>query len=333
MAARRGRAAGAGGVEGSGRRGRGGAEGSDRRGRGGAEALRRRALGARVSSAAILAGLAGACAVLAAWEAIAAAEQERLVRKAARWLAPALDVLRSGREPTSPERRRLVLVGALSLAGAGWLVAGPLTGLALGMLAPWLARAVLRARRARRCDAIAAQVPAIARALADALAGGHSVRGALSAAARSGGVTGPAGEELLIADAALELGERTDDVLRELARRAGGGPCDTLVAAVLLQRDAGGDLAGLLRSLAVALEARGRVVAEARSATAQARFTAMLVTGLPIAGLALGELAQPGFVAGLLGEPLTAVLIASAVGLQVLALVCVRRIARVEEAR
>jgi tight adherence protein B len=286
-----------------------------------------------VSAAAILAGLAGVCAVLAAWEAIAAAEQERLVHAVARWLAPALDVLRSGREPTTPERRRLVLVGALSLAAAGWLVAGPLAGLALGTAAPWLARTALRVRGARRRQAIAAQAPVIARALADALAGGHSVRGAIAAAARSGGVPGPAGEELRAADAALELGERTDDVLRELARRAGPGPCETLVAAVLLQRDAGGDLSGLLRSLATALEARGRVVAEARSATAQARFTATLVTGLPLAGLALAELAQPGMLAGLVAEPATAVLVACALVLQVVAFVWVRRIARVAEVR
>jgi len=286
-----------------------------------------------MSPTAILAGLAGACAVFAAWEAIAAAEEERLARAAGRWLAPALDVVRSGREPTSPERRRLVLVGALSLMAAGWLVAGPLVALALGAAAPWIARAALRARGARRRAAIAAQAPAIARALADALAGGHSVRGALAAAARGGGVPGPAGEELRAADAALELGERTDDVLRELARRAGPGPCDTLVAAVLLQRDAGGDLAGLLRSLASALEARGRVVAEARSATAQARFTAMLVTGLPLAGLAFGELAQPGLLAGLVTQPVTAALIVSALVLQGIAVVCVRRIARPGEAR
>ena len=63
---------------------------------------------------------------------------------------------------------------------------------------------------------------------------------------------------------------------------------------MLLQRDAGGDLAALLRDLAAALEERGRVVADARSATAQARFTALLVTALPAAGLVLGELAQPG---------------------------------------
>ncbi|MEA2139869.1 MAG: tight adherence protein [Solirubrobacteraceae bacterium] len=282
-----------------------------------------------MTAAGLLAGIAAACAVLAVWEAIAAAEQERVVHAAARWLAPALAALRSGREPTSPQRRRLMLVAAASLVGAGWLAAGPWAGLALGAAAPWLARLVLRARQARRRAQVAAQAPAIARAIGDALAGGHSVGGALAAAAQGGGVAGPAGEELRLMAAALELGERTDDVLRAFARRAGPGPCDTLAAAILLQRDAGGDLTGLLRSLAAALEARGRVVAEARSATAQARFTALVVAGLPLAGLALGELGQPGFVVALVREPRTAVLVGLALVLQAIALLCVRRIARV----
>jgi len=287
-----------------------------------------------VSAAAALAGLAGVCAVLAAWEAIAAAEQERLVRTAGRWLAPGFEALRSGREPTSPERRRLVLVGALSLLGAGWLLAGLWAGIALGATAPWVARAVLRMRSRRRQAVIAAGAPAVARALADALAGGHSVRGALAAAAAGGGVPGPAGEELRTAAAMLELGERTDDVLRALARRAGAGSgLDTLVAAILLQREAGGDLAGLLRSLAGTLEERGRSLAEASSATAQARFTARLVSGLPVAGIALGELARPGFVVGLASQGLPALLVAAAIALQVLGLLCVRRIARIGEPR
>jgi tight adherence protein B len=278
--------------------------------------------------ASAFAGLAAVCAVLAAWEAIAAAEQERLVQAAARWLAPGLRALRAGRTPTNPERRRLVLVGLPSLLGAGWLLGGMWAGLAIAAAAPWAARAGLRMRRSRRRLAIATGAPAIARALADALSGGASVRGALAAAADGGGVPGPAGEELRAAAARLELGERTDDVLLELARRSGPGPLDTLVAAVLLQRDAGGDLPGLLRSLARALEDRARNVADARSATAQARFTALLVTGLPLAGVALAELADPGFVPALLAAPLPALLAAAAMVLQAVALVCVRRIAR-----
>jgi tight adherence protein B len=285
-----------------------------------------------MSAAVLLAGLAGACAVLAAWEAIAAAEQERVLQAARRWCAPVLDVLRSGREPTSPERRRLLALGTLALLGAGWLVAGAWAGVVLAATAPWTARAIVRLRLRRRRAAVAAGAPAIARALADALAGGHSVRGALSAAASDGTIAGPAGQELRRVAAALALGERTEDVLQALARRAGTGALDTLVAAVMLQRDAGGNLAALLRDLAAALEERGRVVADARSATAQARFTALLVSGLPVAGLALGELAQPGLLADLASDPVTAALVVAALVLEGVAFACVTRIARVAAA-
>jgi len=282
-----------------------------------------------MSAAALLAALAGVCAVLAACEAIGAVDEELVVRALRDWLEPALDVVRSGREPTDPERRRLVTLGMLSLLGGGWLLAGPWAGLALGAVAPWVARAALRSRRRRRASAIGAGVPAIARALADALAGGQSVRGAVCAAALDGNATGAAGEELRVAEAQLDFGARTEDVLLALARRGGRGPLDTLVAAVLLQRDAGGDLPALLRHLAVALEERNRVLADARSATAQARFTALLVTALPAAGLAFGELAQPGLVLGLAANPLTAPMVVSALVLQAIAFGCVRRIARI----
>ncbi|HVF77311.1 MAG TPA: type II secretion system F family protein [Solirubrobacteraceae bacterium] len=288
-----------------------------------------------MTAAVLLAALAGVCAVLATWEAIAVADEQRLVRSIRGWLAPAFDAVRSGREPTSPEQRRLTVLGAVSLLGGGWLLAGLWTGVALGAAAPWVGRAVVRMRRRRRAAAVAAGAPVIARVLADALAGGSSVRGALIAAARDGGVSGPAGEELRIASGALDLGERTEDVLAQLARRnAAGqshGPLDSIVAAVLLQRDAGGDLAALLRDLAAALEQRGRVLADARSATAQARFTALIVTGLPAAGLALGELVQPGSVPALAASPLTAAMVGLALILQAVAFVCVRRIARIGE--
>lgn len=291
---------------------------------------------APVTPAALLAAGSAACAVLAAWDALGAAEEARVARAAARWVARPLAVLRSGREPTSPERRRLALLGTLSLAGAGWLVAGPIIAALLAAAGPWVARSALAARRRRRTAALVAGAAGVARTLADALTAGHSVRGALIEAAAAGGsgaVPGPAGEELRAVGAALELGEPTETVLAGLAARARAPAYDVLVAAVLLQRDAGGNLAELLRSLAVALEERARVEADARSATAQARFTAMLVAGLPVAGAVLGELAQPGFLAGVAAEPLPAMLAGCALVLQVLALVLVRRIARVGEPR
>ena len=72
---------------------------------------------------------------------------------------------------------------------------------------------------------------------------------------------------------------------------------DTVVAACLLQRRAGGDLARLLRESARSMEEQSRLEGELRAATAQARFTGLLVVALPLGGALLAELASPGCLA------------------------------------
>ena len=278
----------------------------------------------------VLAGVAGAMAVAGAWEALAAIEQASLARALGRLLAPLAAARRDGRAPTAPERRRLALVGAGALLGGGWLVAGPLAGGACAAGGPLAARALLRTRRGRWRAEVAAGAPSAARAMADALAGGSSIRAAVALAAE-GGVPGAAGRELRAAAHSLRVGAPTDTALETLRRRAACASWDTIVAAILLQRDAGGDLAALLRSIAGGLEEAARVEADARSATAQARFTAWLVALLPVGAAALVALADPGYAAALLRAPLAPWLLGAAAACQLLACVLINRIARVGE--
>ena len=84
----------------------------------------------------------------------------------------------------------------------------------------------------------------------------------------------------------------------------------------------------LLRELAERLEEARRDDAEARTATAQARFTAWLVAALPAGAGVLAELAAPGTLASLAQAPLTAVLATVSIVLQAIAVLAVRRIAR-----
>ena len=168
---------------------------------------------------------------------------------------------------------------------------------------PAIAMAIVRARRRRFRQALAAAAPAVARALADALAAGHSVRGAIDTVAAS--VPGAAGHELQAASRALHLGARTEPTLERLRHRAASPAWDAIVAGILLQRDAGGDLPALLRDLAAALEAASRQDRDAIAATAQARFTARIVLVLPIGAALLAELAQPGMLATLITNPIS----------------------------
>jgi tight adherence protein B len=233
---------------------------------------------------------------------------------------------REGRAPTRPERRRLALLATGALAAAGWLLGGPALGVLAAVAGPALAIAAVTARRRRYAAELRSGAAGAARALADAIAAGHSVRGAIAAAAE--GTTGAAGNELRAAARAAALGDPTPEILERLRRRAATPAWDAIVAGILLQRDAGGDLAGLLRDQAEALEAADRIEREARTATAQARFTARLVLVLPAGAAALAELASPGLIAGLLAHPLSVWLVAMAAVLQATAVLAVARLGR-----
>ena len=277
----------------------------------------------------LLAALAAMSGVFGAWEALAVVEQVRPARAVGRALTPLRLAGRVGRAPTAPERRRLAIVGAGTLMAAGWLLAGPAAGILLGAVGPAAVGPVLAARQRRWRRALGDGAPGAARALADALAGGHSIHGALEGLGRADALPGAAGAELRAVAHRLALGVPTEEALIALRDRAAHPAWDTLVAAVLLQRQAGGDLAALLRSIAEAAEHARRVEADARSLTAQARATARLVAGLPCAALALGELLVPGTLGALAADPRSRLLLLAGATLAAAALIAIGRIARV----
>jgi tight adherence protein B len=277
--------------------------------------------------AVLLAAVAGGMCALAAREAVLATPA------AARWLATSVEpLLRAGREgyePDEAERRRLAAVGAMGLAAAALLVAGPIPAAVVAVAGPAAAASLIGRRRARYRRAVERGVPDIAGAIADALAGGRSVRGALAAASSS--LDGPAAVELARVRADLELGASTGEALSALRRRMKSGRIDSLVAALVSQQIGGGNLAALLRRHAAAAADRDRVAADARAATAQARFTGLLVVAMPTGAALFAELLEPGFVGRILADPAGTVLLVLAAALQLGGFAAIRRLSRIGE--
>jgi tight adherence protein B len=251
-----------------------------------------------------------------------------------RWLAEAVDPLRrAGREgyaPTEAERRRLALVGTGGLLVGALIVAGPGPAPLGAVAGPTAAAWAVAHRRARYRRAVERGLPHVATAVADALAGGQSVRAALVAAA--GSIDGPPGTELARLRAELELGASTADALGALRARLGSPRVDSFAVALLSQQLAGGDLVGLLRRFAGSAAERDRVVADARAATAQARFTGLLVVAMPAGAALFAELIEPGFVSGLLADGAAAALLAAAAAFQLAGFAAIRRLSRIEDA-
>jgi tight adherence protein B len=275
----------------------------------------------------LLAAVAGGTAAVAVREAIVASPA------LGRWLAATIEPLRrAGREgyaPTEAERRRLAALGTAALLIAGFMVIGPGPAPFLALAGPGAAAWALARRRARYRLAVERGMPQIATAVADALAGGRSVRGALASAAAS--VDGPAAAELARVRADLELGSPTAEALGALQARLRATRVDSFAAALLSQQLGGGDLAGLLRRFAASAAERDRVAADARSATAQARFTGLLVVAMPTGAALFAELIQPGFVGALLGNGASLALLAVAAALQAGGFAAIRRLSRIED--
>jgi tight adherence protein B len=270
----------------------------------------------------------GAAALLAAPELLrgAARGAPRAAAAASAALDAAVRIGSEGRDPGAAERRRLLLAGAVALFAVGLVLAGPLAGAALAAAGPWAVSRALAARRRGYRRAVEDGAAGLAVSLADALGGGHSLRGALAEAA--GASAGPPGAELRRVAAELSAGARTEHALEAMRARVRSPRVDTIVAACLLQRRAGGDLARLLRDCAAAFEDDARLADEARAATAQARFTGLVVVLLPLGGALLAELASPGFLLGLWDSFLTAWLVGLALVLQVVGAILIRRLGR-----
>jgi tight adherence protein B len=268
-----------------------------------------------------LAALAGGLAAAAIREAVRGAP------RLAGWLAGAVRPLaRAGREgyaPSAVERRRLGAVGSLAILVAVTALAGPGPLALLGGAGPASAAWLVARRRERYRRAVERSIPEIATAIADAVSGGRSVRSALSGAGAS--LEGPPAAELGRVGAELELGVPTAEALASLRSRVGSTRLDGLVAALLSQQGAGGDLAGLMRRVAAAAAERDRVAEAARAATTQARFTGLLVVALPAGAGLFAELLQPGFVGRVLSDPAATTMLALAGCLQLAGFALIRR--------
>jgi Flp pilus assembly protein TadB len=280
-----------------------------------------------MTPAVAIGALAGGLLALAVREAVIASPA------AVRWLRFAFEPLRraaaEGYAPSTVERRRLAALATGAAILGGWFLGGFALALPLSVGAPAAMGWAIGARRRRYRRAVERSLPEVATAIADSLSAGRSLRASFPAAVAS--LDGPPAIELSRLAAELDLGAPTVAAVQGWRRRMRSERIDAFATALLSQRLAGGDLAGLLRRFAAGAAERERVAEDARSATAQARFTGLLVVAMPTGGALFAELLQPGFLATLLASPPAAVLLALAASLQVVGFFAIRRFSQVVE--
>jgi tight adherence protein B len=182
-----------------------------------------------------------------------------------------------------------LLAGPMSLTGAGFvlvLAAGSGLGLALPKL-------VLRVKRARRLARFEGQFASALDALANGMEVGLSLSQALEMVSRD--MPQPLGPEFGQVVRGLGMGLPLGEALDRLAERAPLRDVEIFVTAVHIQYRTGGALSQVLRNIAGTVRQRVNLRGEIRAMTSQQRYSAYLVSALPVAIAVIMRIVNPAY--------------------------------------
>jgi tight adherence protein B len=174
----------------------------------------------------------------------------------------------------------LTIVGTVLLALLLSLWLGAL-GVVLGVAAgPLAARALIRAKLARKRKLFADQLPDNLEVIAAALRAGHSLVGALSAVVES--ASEPSYSEFRRVVAEEQLGVPLEEALNAVVVRMNNRDLDQVALVSRLQRETGSSASEVLERVIETVRSRQELRRLVRTLTTQGRMSRWVLTALPV---------------------------------------------------
>jgi len=177
----------------------------------------------------------------------------------------------------------------------------------VGLLLPYL---VLRFLRGRRQKKFGAQFPDAIDIIVRSLRAGHPVPVAISMVARE--QPDPVGSEFGLVTDEITYGADLESAMRNLYFRVGTDDLPLFVTAVAIQGSTGGNLGEILNNLSAVIRERFKMRRKIRALAAEGRASALILSTLPIALLAIINFLVPDFYASVWSESLTKIALALA---------------------
>jgi tight adherence protein B len=202
-----------------------------------------------------------------------------------------------------------------------WFALG--TGLVMGAV-PLL---YIQFRKKRRLKAFANQLPFALDLIKSSLEAGHSLQRALQVLISE--FADPLGSEFRTVLEQNRIGLPLPRALEDMLKRVPEDDLRLLVVAVRVQTEVGSSLAQIVGRLSEIVRIRQRLRLQIRALTAQSRFGGLVVGCLPVVVLCIFSLIQPGYTNQLFHDPTGQKILKFAVGADLLALITIRRLLRV----
>ncbi len=237
-------------------------------------------------------------------------------------------IWRTGAELSPDTVVRIVLVIAV-LTVVSVLVLGPFGGLSTIAILLAFGWAFLSRQASQRRMRIAEQLPAFLEGVIRVLGAGNTLDEAISASAREH--PEPIRTLFVSVGRQVRLGAPIESVLMETAAIHQIRDLKVMALAAAINRKYGGSLRNVLRSLIQAVRARDTAARELRALTAETRFSAVMLSLIPL-GLMLYIFAQnPDYYRTMWADSVGRWLLVLSVGLQVMGVLVIYRMMRSTE--
>lgn len=254
---------------------------------------------------------------------------ERYVQSLPRVRALDRVILQSGLNWTVPK----LLLGCAGLGAVAWMTM--MIGAHQSILVGAIAVAALGAtpfmylyyQRSRRVAKMERQLPDALDLMTRALRAGHAFSSALKMAGEE--MPDPVAGEFRIVHDEVNFGVSLEQALTHLSERVPLTDLRFFVVAVLIQREAGGNLTELLGNLSKLIRERLKLLAKVRVLSAEGRMSAWILGIMPFVLGAILNLVNPGFASPLWKDPIGISMLKVMLTLMLIGAVILRRIIRI----
>lgn len=185
------------------------------------------------------------------------------------------------------------------------LVTAGLLSLFSGTVLPIL---VLRMKRARRHKKFGAQFPDSIDIIVRSLRAGHPVPIAIQMVGRE--MADPIGSEFGMVSDEITYGADLETALRNLYFRVGQEDLPLFVTAVAIQGSTGGNLSEILGNLSAVIRQRFKMRRKIKALAAEGKFSAIILSALPIAMFTVLQVMSPSFYGGIWHIEMTKIVLA-----------------------
>ena len=190
---------------------------------------------------------------------------------------------------------RVLLILALTILVillGGQVLMGRIASVVIALLLPLLMWKWLDYRKTKRTQRFVAQLPELARLLANGSSAGLSMRRCLGMAATE--LPEPASGEISHVVSQLDIGWPTEQALQQLTERLPSREVGVLIRTIVIQQRAGGELVRALQDIASSLEDRKELRREVGTTILGASISGYAVILIGLGSVLLMNLIKPG---------------------------------------